>query len=159
MSLHTTGTTTLSKSCTCHEQNCPYGPYRPRSRAKGPATTKGNTARGTESPVKQTCTCHCRMVVKRTMSTVLLVHIGHDAGHPRPDDARREHNARCNGTSKASVAHATDGTQEGVRGCQAPHPESLTQEAEKGGHMYWHGYPCASTRLLLPRASHQPRRH
>ena len=112
-----------------------------------------------ESPVKQTCTCHCRMVVKRTMSTVLLVHIGHDAGHPRPDDARREHNARCNGTSKAIVAHATDGTHEGVRGCQAPHPESLTQEAEEGGHMYWHGYPCASTRLLLPPASHQPRRH
>ena len=71
-----------------------------------------------------------------TTAAVLLDQTGHDAEHLGPDDARRENNTRYNVTSKTSTAHATDGTQEGVRGCQAPHPKGLTREAAEGGRTY-----------------------
>ena len=81
-----------------------------------------------------------------SQKNVLLIHTGHDAEHQVVD--QREHSTVYITTSKTRTAHTTAisttnaattaspryGTQDGVRGCQAPHPQpaaSMSQASMK----------------------------
>ena len=71
----------------------------------GQTTTNRNSARGVK--YQQNIPAHATVEKDDERRTVLLVHICHDAEHPGPGDARREHNARCIVINEPSIAHTS----------------------------------------------------
>ena len=94
-----------------------------------------------------------------TKSHRRLTHERYPLSIPAKRTIRNQKNPKLYVSSKTKTPNkpARSGTQEGVRGCHAPHPANASLR-RKVGEVYrcWHGCPCASTRFLPSQSSRRP---